>query len=458
VADPPDHGALLSRLKAIARKPSTRRRVLTMADQGASSLSNIVVAILVARSFDSAEPFGAFAVAQLGYALALGGARSVIGEPLLSLYSGATPSERRRLVADLHGAAFFLGVVGSLVLVPVSIVTGGLSGSALLALAFVLPLLLVQDAWRYLFIIDRPAAALAVDMTWLVAVVVVLPLAPADADVGWFVLAWGGAGALSAVVGTALGWGLPSRPHPWRWMVQHRATGSRFFGEYVTVNAMGQFSQAALGAIAGLADLGAVRASQVFYGPLNTVHAGIYLAVVPEGVRMRDRPDKMRRLSRLVSTGQAGVAAVWLLVGFALPDAWGRQLFGATWNEAGDLLVPMGLAVIAGTILSGALVGVRSLADAERSLRARLISAPCLAACQVVGAVWAGALGFVLGMAVGQSISAVVWWSAFRRSLAERERETDDRGNGPGPGTVAAVEGRIVLTSTGEVSQEVVIQ
>jgi hypothetical protein len=428
-----------------------------MADQGASSLSNIVVAILVARSFTSAEPFGAFAVAQLGYALALGGSRAVVGEPLLSLYSGAGPSERRRLVADLHGAAFFLGLVGSLILVPVSIVVGGISGSALLALALVLPFLLVQDAWRYLFIIDRPAAALAVDMTWLIAVIVILPMAPKNADIDWFVIAWGGAGALGAVVGTVLGWGLPSRPHPWRWMVQHRTTGSRFFGEYVTVNALGQFTQAALGGIAGLTALGAVRASSVFYGPLNTVHAGIYLVVVPEGVRMRDRPEKMRMLARLVSLGQAGIAAGWMLVGVVMPDGWGHQLFGATWDEAGDLLIPMGLATITGTLISGALVGVRSLADAERSLRARLVEAPILAFCQVVGAVWGGALGFVLGMAVGQAIGAVVWWNAFRQSLAARTREIAEGVNGARPGGFVT-SGSVALTPTGETGQEVVIQ
>jgi hypothetical protein len=387
----------------------------------------------------------------------LGGTRSVIGEPLLSIYSGATPRERRRLVADLHGSTFFLGVICSIALGLISVITGGISGSALLALAFVLPFLLMQDAWRYLFIIDRPAAALAVDATWLVAVVVVLPLAPDDANVAWFVIAWGLSGTVSAVLGTVLGWGLPGRPHPWRWLVDHRATSSRFFGEFLTAQALGQLTQAALGVVAGLPALGATRASLVYYGPLNTVHAGIYLAVVPEGVRARDQPQKMRRLFRLVSIGSAALASVWMLIGLAIPDAWGRQLFGATWDTASDLIFPMGLAVIAGTTLSGALLGLRSLADAERSLRARLRSTPCLAGCMLVGTVWAGALGFALGSAVGQSITSVIWWAAFRRALAERERDAGLGRNGAEAGTVAT-EGvpRIVISSDG-VSQEVVM-
>jgi hypothetical protein len=69
----------------------------------------------------------------------------------------------------------------------------------------VLPLMLVQDAWRYAFIVDRPAAAVAVDVAWLAGVCAVLPLAPAGVDAQWYVVAWGLASGFGVAVGVVIG-------------------------------------------------------------------------------------------------------------------------------------------------------------------------------------------------------------------------------------------------------------
>ena len=67
-----------------------------MADQGVSSLSNIVVAVIVARSVSAAE-FGAFGVAMVVYQLGLGLTRAAVtlnrtlGDPTRA----ATSSKRR---------------------------------------------------------------------------------------------------------------------------------------------------------------------------------------------------------------------------------------------------------------------------------------------------------------------------------------------------------------------------
>jgi hypothetical protein len=53
--------------------PQNRRRVLVLADQAASSLSNVVVAVLVARSFpDVIEPFAAFSLAIMVFQFLVG--------------------------------------------------------------------------------------------------------------------------------------------------------------------------------------------------------------------------------------------------------------------------------------------------------------------------------------------------------------------------------------------------
>jgi hypothetical protein len=395
------------------------RRVLAIADQAASSLSNMLVFILVARSFDAAQPVGAFGLAMVVYTLILGAVRALVGEPLLSLYSPADASVRQRLVADLQGSVLFFGAVCAVVLAVGSIAIGGLSGSALTALAIVLPLVLVQDAWRFVLIIDRPGAALCIDLVWLVAVLVVVPLAPATATVSWYVVVWGLAGGLGAVAGTLLGWHGGLRcPHPWRWVVDHRETSVRFFNEFLTAQAASQLVLVALGGIAGLGALATAKASQVFYGPLNTLYAGIYLAVVPEGARARQQPRRLWRLGAAASGVLATAALLWMVVGLTVPGSWGSRVFGGeVWDGARDLMVPMGLAMIAGGLAAGGLVGVRSLGDARRSLGARLRSTPWQVVGPLLGAILGEARGFALGFAAGHAATAVIWWRAFRDGL-----------------------------------------
>jgi hypothetical protein len=390
-----------------------------MVDQGVSSLSNVLVSVFVARSLP-AEGFGAFGVAVIAYLLTLGTGRALVGEPLLSQHSEASPAERERLVPHMIGAAAVAGAVAAALVAVIGIVSGGASGSALTALAVVLPLMIVQDAWRYAFIIDRPGAALTVDVVWLLGVCVVLPLAPHAARPAWFVVAWG----LTSGFGVLAGWVMTRNsfflPRPGRWFADHREMGSRFLGEFITGQAVSQLILVGLGAMAGLAELGAVRAAQVFYGPINTVHSGAYLALVPEGAQAAARPSRMRRLMALASVGLCVISLCWMLVGLALPDSWGAALFGPTWAEAGDLLVPMGLAMVAGSLVTGGFAGVRSLGAARDSLRARLRSVPALLVLPLVGAAVANGRGYAAGLGAAQLVTAIIWWSAFLRALARR--------------------------------------
>jgi hypothetical protein len=92
----------------VLRRPQMRRRALALADQGVSSLSNVVVAVLVARAFGGPAHFGAFSLAMVAYQIVLGSLRALVGEPLLSLYSHETSGARRKLAADLHATTLFL--------------------------------------------------------------------------------------------------------------------------------------------------------------------------------------------------------------------------------------------------------------------------------------------------------------------------------------------------------------
>jgi O-antigen/teichoic acid export membrane protein len=389
-----------------------------MADQGMSSLSNVVVSVFVARSL-TPTGFGAFGAAIVAYLLAQGTTRALIGEPLLSRYSASDAAARRPLVSDMLGAALVTSLAGSAVVALTGFFVGGVAGSALVALAVVLPLVLVQDTWRYVFIIDRPGQAVVVDAVWLATVCAVLAAAPRGAGAAWYVLAWGCTGGLGAVAGMILGRSALAWPHPMRWLRNNRDMGLRFLGEFATGQAVGQVVLAGVGAIAGLSVIGAVRAAQVFYGPLNTIHQGIYLALVPEGARTTSA-HRLRRLMARASALLVGVAAVWMCVGLVMPDSWGTALFGETWTEAADLMLPMGLAMIAGSAATGGFAGVRALGAAAESLRARLRTVGPQVVFPLVGAVIAAGQGYALGFGLGHGVSAVIWWAAFRSALRSR--------------------------------------
>ncbi len=397
-----------------------RRRALVMADQGVSSLSNVVVSIIAARSL-SADGFGAFSAAMVAFMLVQGVCRAVIGEPLLSRYSSSDATVRSALVSDIIGGALVTSLAGSLVVGVAGLAVGGTVGPALLAVALVVPLVTVQDTWRYVFMIDRAGAALAVDVVWLVSVCAVLPMAPGGAGPAWFLGAWGVTAGLGALVGLLFVAGTLSVPHPTRWLYANRDMSSRFLGEFVTGQSIGQVVLIALSAISGLSVIGAVRATQVFYGPLNTVHQGIYLALVPEGAQAAS-PARLRRLMVKASVLLMAVAVVWMCIGLTLPDAWGSWLFRDTWGLADDLMLPMGLAMIAGSASTGGFAGVRALGAARESLRARLLTLGPQLALPLAGAAMAAGTGFAVGFGLANAASAVIWWSAFGAALATTNR------------------------------------
>jgi hypothetical protein len=417
--------------------------VVVLADQAASSLSNVVVAVLVARSVGSAADFGAFGVAMVVYSLAVGGVRALVGETFINAHAADGPEVRRHLLGEVLGATATAATAISLVVWVAGDLVGGSATGALLALALVLPLVIVHETLRFVFVIDRAGSALLIDVVWLVVVVAALLLAPADAGAGWFVLAWGISGGVASAVGCAVSGARLRTVHPWRWFVRSRRTGSRFLAEFFTAQASAQVPMLLLGGISGLAAVGAVRASQVFYGPLNTVHAGVYLVVVPDGAKARKDTGRLRRLVTGSSAALMAFGAVWMVAGLSLPGDVGRALFGDSWSGAAEIMVPMGLAMVAGGAVSGGLLGVRSLGDVEASLRSRLLSAPGQLLLPLVGAALGGAAGFALCLVAARAVAAGIWWTAFHRascSVRDRAGALDDP---------ASVGGEQRLTVTG---------
>jgi hypothetical protein len=113
-----------------------------------------------------------------------------------------------------------------------------------------------------------------------------------------------------------------------------------------------------------------------------------------------------------------------MTVGLLLPDAWGEQLLGGTWEGARELMLPMGVAIMAMGVTSGGLLGLRALGDARRSFRARIHITPWQVVCPLAGTLAAGATGFGFGFAAGNVATAVILWRAFDAALRERASST----------------------------------
>jgi O-antigen/teichoic acid export membrane protein len=150
---------------------------------------------------------------------------------------------------------------------------------------------------------------------------------------------------------------------------------------------------------------------------MHVVLQAAHLIAVPEGVRIRmRRPERFRLAIGGLSLGLATVVGLWVLVLALLPVGIGQALLGDSWAEAQLVLVPLGLALIAQGVSGGALVGLRVLADAKSSLRARIIDSVSSFVLGVGGALLGGAIGAAWGVAAGEWVSAAIFVAFFLRS------------------------------------------
>jgi O-antigen/teichoic acid export membrane protein len=409
------------RAGALRPTGSVRRRIAyAIADQALASVSNVGTAVLAARTLDRGR-FGAFGLAMTVYLLVQGFSRAVVTEPLLSRDSRLGWDQIIQPARQAAGAATVIGLAAGAFLLVLAPILGGPAGHALACLAVVLPGVLLQDAWRYCFVAaGRPQSAFVNDALWCAVLVVIVA---SLATFGTFtlrtvLLSWGGAGTVAALFGCLQASALPSLRAAWRVIVRYWDLGGRYAAEFATSNGAAQGVVLVLGAVAGLIAVGAVRAAQVFFGPINILFGGMYMALVPEGARVAGDARRLRRQMVLASLGLMGVSVGWLIIGLALPAAWGRAVFGDSSRGAAAVMLPVGIGVIGGGAASGAIAGLRALAAAGASLRARLVGMPLMVILPVAGA-FLGAREFAFGLAIATWCGAVVWWRAFDRALPE---------------------------------------
>lgn len=410
-------------------KQIARRAGWTITDQAFSSLTNFALTIIIARAF-SPDALGAFSIAYLVYVFLLQLCRALTSQPLVVRYSAADYESCREGAARAVGFTLVFGAVTGCATALAALGFAGLLQTTLLALAVMLPGLLVQDCWRFVFFAQgRPALAAVNDVAWACVQFPLLAylLLHSGSSVSGCVLAWGGAGSAAAVLGVFQARLIPSVRGSASWLRQHFDLAYRYAAEFLVFRSALQMASFAIGLVAGLAALGSLRAAQVLVGPVSLLFLSAELVAVPEAVRLLNRSaNRFRQAVRLLSVVLTIVALMWGAVLAILPDNAGLWLLHANWREASPLLIPVALATAATGAEIGPWTALRAFQAANASLRARLIIAPITLVAGVIGALIGASLGAAIGLAIATWIGAAIWWGEYNAQLKRRNQQCDE--------------------------------
>ena len=365
-----------------------------VADQAMSSLTNFAVSIYVVHVLGAAQ-FGAFSLAYVTYSFALTASRGLATDPLMVRFSGTDVPTWRRAVADCTGTAAAVGFAAGVCVLAAAAVLGGSVRAAFLALGLTLPGLLLQDSWRYsFFALGRGRQAFLNDTVWAVVLVPALVFlrVTGNANVFWFVFAWGAAAAVAAAAGPLQARVVPRLSGVRGWFSRHRDLGFRYFAEGAAFSAATQLRTYGIGLILGLAVVGIVQAAATLMGPITILFLGMSLVAIPEAARvLRRSPRHLPLFCVLISAGLAAAGLAWgIVLLVALPRGLGGWLLGSIWRQTYPLVLPQALFAIGAGVGVGASAGLHALGAARRSLRAMVFTSAAYLTFALVGAAAGG--------------------------------------------------------------------
>ncbi|MET8330633.1 hypothetical protein [Streptomyces sp. NPDC005181] len=415
--------------KATASAGSARRAFVGrlswgLADQAASSVSNFVVGIYVARSL-GVTAFGVFSLAWVTYGVVLNVSRGLATDPLVVRFSGVPDASWRGAVGRSTGTALGIGAALGVACLVAGLGLGGRVGPAFAALGVMLPGLLLQDAWRFsFFAAGAGRKAFVNDVVWGVALVPALVVAVPVGSVAAFVLAWGASATVAAGYGYIQSGIRPRMTEARGWLRQQRDLGYRYLVENVSLSGASQLRAYGLGAIVGIGAVGAVRGAELLLGPFLAVLMGLSLVTVPEAARvLRQAPHRLGTFCILLGGGQAAGALLWGAALLLMPGRLGELVLGGVWHSASELIVPVTLGVAGTGLGTGAAAGLRALGTARRSLRCQLFASACYVSGGLGGAAVAGTVGSAWGVAAATVSGSAVWWLQLRSALREHAQE-----------------------------------
>lgn len=401
------------------KSSALRGRISGLADQGVSSMSNLIVSVSLAHVSSRGE-FGAFGVAFAVYLAAITIGRGAVGQIATLKLSGLGNDEAIRETRAATAASAILGTaVGAPILV-VGLLLHGIAGAMLATVGGFLPILLLQDSLRYAgFALHRPNVALVNDLCWLVLQLATLPV---FLVVGWsgppeIFASWAFASSAGVVAGSVLLHTLPAWSEGLIWFRKYGSLLRSLLTEQAFISGVAQGVPLLVGAVSGMTAVGSLKAAQTAFGPLTAFNTGLSMAVVPSAARDWSRGDRhffvpLQRNGAVV----AALAIAWAMVLWVMPASWGEVALSGNWNAVRELCIPTGIWLACGFASAPAISALRIVGRQWWSAKARMALTPVMLLGALSGAWVAGANGATIGLASATSLSAVALWCLFSRA------------------------------------------
>ncbi|MBL8931961.1 MAG: hypothetical protein JNL54_17905 [Kineosporiaceae bacterium] len=416
-----------------------RRASWNITDQVITALTNTLLFVVLARSVGLAQ-LDAFTNAFYVFTLVIGVGRALVGQVLSVRFSDVHGSAWRTGLTQAFG--FIVGLTVTISVV-VAAVGGALwlvldrpgPGRALLALAAVLPALIMQDACRMAFFAQSLARnAAANDALWALiqfgAIAALIRLGHADA--AWLILAWGGGAAFCVVIAlsqlrvvpdprAAVAWGRRTWDLSRFFLTENLLTSGAFTGGFLLV-----------GVLVGEGAVSAIRGAQVLVGPLETLSSAMFTFALPELSRRAWLGARTRwTIATGASAAMVAIALTYTAGLWLMPDEVGRMIFRDNWDGPASVLLPVALGSVAARACLGPAVTIYAMGLARRTFRLMLVEAPLVLSLMLGGAVIDGVAGAAWGLMINQSLLVPLWFLTLWSVLRSPDAATPPAGGQP---------------------------
>ncbi|MBW0118717.1 hypothetical protein, partial [Pseudonocardia abyssalis] len=407
-----------------------RRAGWNLGDQMLVSLTNSVLSFMVANSVD-APSFGGFSVAFTVFALVISGSRALATSPLNIRFSDVDAAESHRSAGHATGTALTIGFAAGIGCGIAGLLLSGPASAALLALALVMPIVVVQDSYRYVFFSrGKPSAAALSDGMWTIAQLsaVAALLVLGMESVGLLLLVWG-LSALAAVgVGIKQSGTWPDPRKAPAWFREHRDLTGYLFASAATAHGANQGAMLVIAGVGTVQALGSLRGAALILGPTSILSSAALSFAIPEFSRRRKNMTDRQWL--IAAAGVSGAVAFlglcWGAFFLLVPDQVGIFLLDETWQGTSEILFAAVVAQVFACGTIGPVVMLYAIDRASSTLPIQIVLGSLTFLGGVGGVTLAGAQGAQWGFALANLVVIPFWFFRLWRELKKRRDLLDE--------------------------------
>jgi hypothetical protein len=380
-----------------------------VADQVASSGSNILLMLLVLRASSRVE-FGAFSLALIVHGIFLGCSRALFGEVmLLRLQRDVqdTKAERRAAL----GLVICFSTMAAITLAGIALMVPSPLDSFFATMAVAAPFVHVQDLQRYVAFGDAQArTAVFLDSGWLIvqlavsAGIIITTNDPRHLVLGWV------AGAAASGIGGLIGrrW-LPSLRCIPSLVREEKHRSAVFLSDFAMSAGIAQIAFLALSPILTLSGFGLLRLALAVVSPFTNLLTSARILILAYFGRRR-KPDRMAVRVVAGASGSYALITVVYVTGVSwLPTHIGVILFGGLWPDARPLLLLAGVAEAIRVAAFPAIDFVKVFRPGVQLVGTRGLAGFTFAAGLLTGGAVAGPRGALIGLVFAQVVSLGYW-------------------------------------------------